>query len=141
MIGGTLVYTAADAQNFDNYGVTKANIDLKMCHTPSKKNWDRYDLSSSDYTTTFSTKDSASFLLHLDKKQKSSNDKITTTIVIRDENGNVVYCSASTTKWKSMWDNRYSEFNISKLPTAAGKYNLSVYFNNGLAATQDFTVK
>jgi hypothetical protein len=112
-----------------------------MCHTPSKKNWDRYDLSSSDYTTTFSTKDSASFLLHLDKKQKNSSDKVTTTIVMRDESGNVVGCSASTAKWKSMWNSRYSEFNISKLPGAAGKYNLSVYFNNALAATKDFTVK
>ncbi len=140
VIGGTLVYTAADAQDFDNYNITKANVEIKMCHTPSKKNWDHYDLSSSDYTTTFSTKDKASFVLHLDKKQKNSSDKVTTTIVIRDEAGNIVSCSANTEKWKSIWSNRYSEFNISNLPGAAGKYNLSVYFNNGLAATQDFTV-
>lgn len=141
VIGGTLVHTAMDAQNFDSYGITKSDIEVKMCHTPSKKKWDRYDLSSSDYTTTFSSKDKASFLLHLDKKQKSSSDKVTTTIVVRDESGNIVSCSASTKKWKSMWDSRYSEFNISSLPGTAGKYTLSVYFNTALAATKNFTVK
>lgn len=141
VIGGTLVHTAMDAQNFDNYNITMSNIDVKMCHTPSKKNWDRYDLSSSDYTTTFSVKDKASFLLHLDKKPKNSKDKVTTTIVVRDESGNIVGCFASSKKWKSMWNNRYAEFNISSLPGAAGKYTLSVYFNNALAATKNFTVK
>ncbi len=141
VIGGTLVHTASDPQNFDKYNITKSDIEVKMCHTPSKKKWDRYDLSSSDYTTTFSTKDKASFLLHLDKKPKSSSDKVTTTIVIRDENGSIVGCSASTEKWKSMWSNKYAEFNISSLPGAAGKYTLSVYFNSALAATKNFTVK
>lgn len=141
VIGGTLIHTAMDAQNFDNYGITKSDIDIKMCHTPSKKNWDRYDLSSSDYTTTFSSKDKASFLLHLDKKAKSSKNKVTTTIVVLDESGNIISCSASTKKWNSMWDNRYAEFNLSSLPGTAGKYTLNVYFNDALAATQSFTVK
>lgn len=140
-VGGVLIYTAPKATDFDAYNIKKSDIELRMCHTPSKKNWDRYDVPSSDFTTKFSKNDKASFLLHLDKKPKSSKDSVTTFIVIRDASGQLVSSTYSTATWKSMWDNRYSEFNIPTLPQTAGEYTLSVYFNNGLAASKNFTIK
>ena len=140
-VGGVLIHTAPEAKDFDAYNIKKSNIEIKMCHTPSKKNWDRYDVPSSDFTTKFSKNDKASFLLHLDKKTKNSKDSVTTVIVIRDDAGQLVSSTYSTSTWKSMWDNRYSEFNISTLPQISGKYTLSVYFNGALAATKDFTIK
>ena len=140
-IGGVLIYDTKEASDFDAYNIKKSNIELKMCLTPSKKNWDRYDVDSSDYTTEFKVGEKASFLLHLTKKQKNSKDNITTMLVIRDSEGQLISSTYSTATWKSMWSNRYSEFNISNLPATAGKYTLSVYFGNALAATQEFTVK
>ena len=86
---GQLNFNTKKADNFSGYNVKKSNMTFKMCKTPSKKNWDRYDLSSKDYTTTFDAGEDASFLVKLSKKPKSSSNRITTLFVIRDENGNI----------------------------------------------------
>lgn len=140
-IGGVLFHTGVEAEDFDNYNIKKSDIELKMCHTPSKKNWDRYDVPSSDFTTKFSKKDKASFLLRSDKKPSKSKDSVTTVIVIRDEAGQLISSTYSTATWKSMWNNRYCEFNIPALPENSGNYTLFVYFDNALAATKDFKIK
>lgn len=140
VIGGMFDYIAADADEFNAYNIDASKIKLKMCKTPSKKNWDRYDVRSSDYTTTFEVGEKASLLLHLTKKQKSSSDSITTHLVIKNEQGQIVSTAHSTTRWKSMWEDRYSTFNLKKMPTTPGKYTLDVYFNGALAANESFTI-
>ncbi|MBR3978055.1 MAG: fibronectin type III domain-containing protein [Oscillospiraceae bacterium] len=139
-LGGTINFNIKEADDFSEYNVTKSKMTFKMCKTPSKKNWDRYDLSSDDYTTTFETGEKASFLIKLSKSPKSSSDKVTTLFVIRDESGNIVSTATTTEKWKNMWSNKYCELDVPSLPQVAGKYNIRIYFDGGFVHEQDFNI-
>ena len=144
VLGGTFSFTAASADTFSctykNYTVTADNMTFRMCKTPSNKNWDRYDLKSSDYTTTFSAGQKASFLVKLDKSYGTSSDTIVTLFVISDSEGNLVSVSSTSSTWTNMWYKYYCELDIPSLPDDPGEYTVSVYFNGQLANTQEFTI-
>ena len=111
-----------------------------MCRTPDNSNWNRYDLSDDDYTTSFRAGEQASFLVHLSKAYGVSNDDIVTMFVIRDNADNLVDASHITNTWISMWYRNYCELDIPALPAEPGEYTIEVYFNGALAATQTFLV-
>ena len=140
VLGGNLVCKTDAAEKFSAFGVTADSMEFKMCKTPKSKNWDRYDLKKSDYTTTFKTGQKASFLVKLSKNPSTSNTSVTTLFVIRDENGTIVSTATITQNWKKMWTKKYCELDIPVLPKTAGKYVVSVYFNGSLANEQSFTV-
>ncbi len=139
-LGGIMKVEIPEANEFSDYNLKKSNLTFKMCKTPSKSNWDKDDLSSKDYTTTFAANGKASFLVKSSKTGKSSSEKVTTLFVIRDENGSVVNFGSTTTAWRKMWSNRYCELNIPALPGVEGKYTISVYFNGALAHEQSFEI-
>jgi hypothetical protein len=141
VLGNVLKCKTADAKAFSGFGVTASNMEFKMCKRPSKKNWDRYDLKKSDYTTSFEVDQKASFLVRLKKTFTKSSKKVTTLFVVRDASGNIVNTSSATQTWKSMWSGKYCELNIPTMPTAPGNYTISIYFNGGLANEQSFTIK
>jgi serine/threonine protein kinase len=140
ILGGQIEIQTPDAKSFSGYGVSAKYMEFKMCKRPSNKNWDRYDLSSSDYTSTFSAGEKASFLVRLKREYNTSKDNITTLYVIRNENGIVVNTSSKTTTWTKMWYRSYCELDIPAIPQSAGKYTISVYFNGALAHKQNFKV-
>ena len=140
VLGGDGKLQTAEAKTFSGYGVSAKYMEFKMCERPSKKNWDRHDLSSSDYTSTFKVGQKASFLVRLKREYNTSKDKITTLYVIRDENGAVISTSSTTTTWTKMWYRSYCELDIPSIPQTAGKYTISVYFNGALAHSQSFKV-
>lgn len=140
VLGGILYYTAPAAQNFSGYGLSTETMTFKMCKTPSWKNWDRYDLSSSDYTTEFEIGQNASFLINSGHQYSTSSDEITILFVIRDENGAIVSTSTTTMIWKKMWYRSYCELDIPSIPQTAGKYTVSVYFNGAFANEQSFSI-
>ena len=140
VLGGTMLHNTPEANAFKGYDVTADHMDFKMCKTPSKKKWDRHDLSKSDYTTEFKTGAKASFLIKLNHKYETSKNKITTLFVIRDEAGKIVSSATKTATWKSMWSKNYCELDIPQLPSAAGKYTIEVFFNGMLANKGNFTV-
>ena len=140
VLGGTMLHNTPEANAFKGYDVTADHMDFKMCKTPSKKKWDRHDLSKSDYTTEFKAGAKASFLIKLNHKYETSKNKITTLFVIRDEAGKIVSSATKTATWKSMWSKNYCELDIPQLPSAAGKYTIEVFFNGMLANKGNFTV-
>lgn len=140
ILGGQSELQTPDAKSFSGYGVSAKYMEFKMCKRPSKKNWDRYDLSSSSYTSTFKVGQKASFLVRLKREYNTSNDKITTLYVIRDENGSIVSTSSTTATWRKMWYRSYCELDIPSIPETAGKYTISIYFNGALAHSQNFKV-
>lgn len=140
ILGGQLELQTPEAKSFSGYGVSAKYMEFKMCERPSKKNWDRYDLSSSDYTSTFKVGQKASFLVRLKREYNTSKDNITTLYVIRDENGSVVSTSSTTTTWTKMWYRSYCELDIPSIPQTAGKYTITVYFNGALAHSQSFKI-
>lgn len=140
VLGGTYTYTTEAAKDFSGYKVTASDMEFKMCLTPSKANWDRYDLSASDYTTSFTTTEKASFLVHLKRSYNTSSTKIETLFVIRDEKGIVVDTSTSTRTWTNMWWRNYCELDIPSIPKTPGKYTITTYFNGAFANRTAFTV-
>ena len=140
VLGGNIEYTAKAASDFSGYSVSASDMKFSMCKTPSYTNWNRYYLSSSDYTTSFKVGGKASFVVKLNKSYSSSKDTIVTLFAIRDESGKLVSAAATSQTWNNMWTYGYCEMDIPALPDTAGKYNVSVYFNGALAGKQDFTI-
>lgn len=140
LFGNTVIYETPVAEKFAGYGVSADTMEFNMCKTPKAKNWDRYDLKKSDYTTEFESGKKASFLVRMKQSYSTSSDSITTLFVIRDENGTIISSSTVTKKWTDMWYRNYCELDIPEIPKSAGKYTISVYFNGSLANEQAFTV-
>ena len=111
-----------------------------MCRTPSSPDWNRYYLDDSDYTTSFSVDEKASFLVRIRSEYDTSWDEITTLYVIRDSEGNIVSTETNVSSWTYMWYRNYGEFDIPSLPSVPGEYNITIYFNDALAGSTDFTM-
>ncbi len=141
VLGGKLKAKIPDASNFNSHNVKPENMEFKMCIRPSKSGWDRYDVSSKDYTDTFEAGQKAAFVIKLSKKAKSSSEFITRLFVIRDEAGNVVSIESNNKRWSKMWSGRYCELDIPSLPQANGKYTMQVYFDGAFVHEQDFQIK
>ncbi len=142
---GSFTCTAPSAKIFscayEGFTITGENMIFSMCKTPAVDNWDRWDLDNSDYTNTFSAGQKASFLVRMTKEYGRSNDLIEILFVIRDSSGKLISAASYTSLWIDMWYQNYCELNVPGLPSTAGNYTISVYFNSGLAAQQDFTVR
>ena len=139
--GGQLEYDAPEAKAFDKYSITADNITMSMCKTPSKANWDKDDVSSKNYTTTFKTGVSASFVMKIDKSTPKKDSKVVTLYLIRDAEGNLVSYNYESRTWDDMWYNRYGTFTIPVMPEQAGEYTVEILFDGATVGTQSFTVK
>ena len=141
IIGGTMTFTTPAAADFDDCGIKREHIKLTMCRTPSNANWKHGSVPKSDYTTTFTLGQKASFIIYLDDdKYADTEDSITTLFVIRDADGKIVNTAKQTQSWKSMWFKHYGEFDVPELPATAGNYTLTIYFNGAIAGTQNITM-
>ncbi len=140
VLGSVLKHKTPDAETFSGYNVSAENMEFKMCKRPSNKNWDRYDVEKSDYTTRFAAGQKAAFVVRLKKSFKKSSDSINTVLVIRDANGNIISTSVTKETWKKMWTNSYCELNVPTLPETPGEYTVSIFFNGMLANQQNFTI-
>ena len=140
ILGGELVYTAPEAKDFSGYAVSKDVMEFYMVRRPGYSGWDRYDLGSSDYTTTFEVGEEASFLVRMLQEYDTSNDNIITLFVVEDENGNLIEVSSTEERWINMWYRNYCELDIPHLPETPGKYKISIYFNGALAGRTGFTI-
>ena len=78
--------------------------------------------------------------MHVTKKTTKTDDMVVTLYVIRDAEGNFLSASEESRTWDDMWDNRYGELTIPKMPATAGDYTVEIYFGGALATTQSFTV-
>lgn len=140
VFNNTYAYKTGTAPIFRNYNVSADYMEFNMCKTPDVENWDRFDLKSADYKTTYTVGEKASFLVRMRHEYNTSSDLILTTFVIRDSAGNFVNFSTSEQTWISMWYKNYCELDIPVLPDTAGNYKITVYFNGYFAGEQEFTV-
>ena len=144
IVGMPYIYQGADAAaytcSYGGYNVSASNMTFSLCKYPGSSNWNRYWLSASDYTSTFSSGAKASFLVHLNKSYGTSSEIIHITYVIRDAQNTPVLISSASDSWSNLWYRNYCELDIPAIPTAAGKYTIEVYFNGMLASTNDLTI-
>lgn len=145
LLGSVNKVTTADAvdyyEEFDGFTASREDLTFRMCKTPSLPNWGRYNLSEDDYTTTFSVGQAASFLVRSKKDYPRSNNCVTTTFIIRDQNGSPVLMAQDTKQWNDMWNNYNCKIEIPTMPTEVGTYTIEVYFNGGLANIETFTIQ
>lgn len=129
------------AANFSDYGITGDNIYMAMYPTPDKEDWTfKDDVFARDYTTTFSVNDPIAFVLQISTDFQTSEDIVTTTCVVRDQDGNVVDYYTGDEAWYAMWTESIYVSDLERTPQVPGKYTLEIYFNNALAKAMDFTV-
>jgi len=124
----------------DGFQVSSENLQFQMCKTPDKLNWTREDLKTGDYTTNFSVSQKASFLVASLNISGTTAANVTIAFIVRNENGTPISYSESTHAWNDLWNNNDCELDIPSMPAAAGSYTVEVYFNGGLAVSQQFTI-
>ncbi len=127
-------------RDFDGYDVHTDDLIFKMCKTPDVDYWTRFDLDSDDFTTTFSSGETASFLVQITKQYSPSSEEVTTMYVIRNKEGLPIYAEVTSDAWMNMWYRNYCELDIPAMPTAPGEYTVEVFFNGGLVVSQPFTI-
>lgn len=126
--------------DFDGYDVHTDDLNFYMCKTPDVEYWTRFDLDSSDYTTTFTSGEKASFLVYIAKRYNASSEQVSTMYVIRNSDGLPLYIEITSDTWLNMWYKNYCELDIPVMPTIPGEYTIEVFFNGGLVVTQPFTI-
>ena len=144
-IGGKYTFTTDEAEAFSrNNGGIQVNsefFEFTMCKTPKNEdNWNRFNLSASDYTTSFRIGEKASFLVRARRSYGYSEDPITSMYIVRDTEGNLVCVSSYTRKWSELWYLSYCELNIPKIPAEVGSYVVELYWNGQIVHTANFSV-
>lgn len=140
VFGGSAQCQTEAAAPFSGYLLDASNIILQMCRTPSADNWLMSDVPASDFVTSFTPGERASFAVTLNHEYNTSSDMIVTLFVIRDANGNVVSTATQSRTWTSMWYRGFGRINIPSLPETPGEYTLELYFNSKSVSTQRFSV-
>lgn len=140
VFGGAYTCSIPKADIFSGYNVTADNMNFYMCKRPNVDNWDRNDLSSGDYVTTFAANEKMSFLVRMRKVYETIGGDIAIVYVVRDSEGKLVNVSSQATTWTDMWDYYYCELDIPYTPGTPGEYNITVYFNGSFVKSIDFTI-
>lgn len=140
VFGGSYIYTTEKPELFTGYDVTGNDMDFFLCKRPDMQNWDRHDLSGSDYVTEFTPSDKISFVIKMRKVYDTVGGDINVLYVIRDSNGKLVNTSTYASTWTAMWDYYYCQLDLPYTPTAAGTYTVTVYFNNLFVQDINFTI-
>lgn len=136
--GDSVEYNAPQAAAFSGFLINAENIEVSMCKTPGEKNWDHNDVT--DYTTSFKVGESASFVMHADRKTSQTDDMIVTLYVIHDAEGKLISAKYESRTWDDMWDNRYGIYTIPVMPENPGSYTVDIYFNGTSVTTQSFEI-
>ena len=138
-------FDVPEAEDFEDYWLTRSNITFSMCRTPEQENWTRRNLTEDDFTTIFSADEKASFSMSLNRSYGISDDQIVITFVIRDSHGKPVSIDSYTQRWSSLWymqnGTRYGQLDVPSLPAESGDYTIEIYFNGQTAGTQEFTIQ
>lgn len=144
VIAESVTITTEQASGFQctysGYTVNADDIQFAMCKTPNKSDWKKSDLTEASYTTKFSGKEKASFIITPNVYCGISNEKITALYVICDQEGAPISYSYEQFTWNDLWANSYGKLNLHQLPEAAGEYSVMVYFNGDLVNSQQFTI-
>lgn len=144
VFNGDFTVDVPEAEKFKSsfYGLSYDEIIPQLCRTPSYSDWDSYDLSSDDYTSTFKVGEKASILMESTHYEYSStSNTLYVTCMIRDANGDYVTSSRESRKWyKGLWYGGESTIDLPELPTAPGEYTVTVYYDNYYVCDLSFSV-
>ncbi len=141
VINGKFSCTAPEAVAFNGFGLAAKDMDFYMCRTPDTAPWDADDLKRSDYVTSFSIGEKASFLIRPQEKPDSSEDILTVMFILKDSDGQTLSNISAEHSWNSLWKKGYATLDLPWLPDTAGRYDIGVYFNGMLAFDLNFSIE
>ena len=119
----------------------REDLKFNMCKTASLEKWDGKKISDIKLESTFAVGESGSFVIELKKNYLTfTGDSVEILFIVRNTDSTPVLLSTTTTTLATMWKNDYCKLQMPPLPTTAGTYTIDVYFNGGLAATQQFKI-
>lgn len=138
-------YQCPNAQIFNSHSLHADKLSGNLLKTPEKEGWSYKDVTEADYANQFLSGDKLSILLHASVNFYLPEDEIRVMYVIRDGEGNVLpeLISNDTMDWKTMWTNddyHYCELDVPNVPTEAGDYTLSLYFNGNAICVLTFSI-
>ena len=129
------------SQKIGRYELTRSDLEFHMCKTSALQDWNGKKISDVKFVDTFATNESGSFLIELKKDYITFNDNsVEITFLIRNAESTPVLLSTTTSTLAKMWKNDYCKLQMPPMPTTAGTYTIDVFFNGGLAATQQFKI-
>ena len=138
IFGGTLEYQSPEASAFNGYLINATDISFSMCKTPNVSNWNRHDVKT--YTTSFAVGESASFVMHAERKTQQVEEEVVTLYIIRDESGKLISNKYESRTWDGMWYDRYGKLTIPVMPENPGKYTVEIYFDGTAVTSQAFEI-
>lgn len=128
-VGGdaTVEVTMPAAEPFKDYGFTNAYVSTWL--QPNKEDWTYRDLATT--RTSFSAGETLAFACESLGTLTASDDTVTTLLVVRDSDGNVVDHYSGDAVWNDMWarDRDMYVGQLTRMPETAGTYTLEIYFN------------
>ena len=133
-------YDAPKAASFNKYRVSADDLSFYMCLTPERENWDRFDVPAEFYRKDYAVGEKASFLVEVWTDYKEADDTINISYIVRDQDGAPVSYDAVPMVWSEMWDNRFCELDIPRMPAVEGKYTIEIYFNGAHVTTEKFNI-
>ncbi len=141
VFGGSAEFTAPGGETFNRYNLSAQHLNFKMCRIPNWNGWSRHDIRQEDYSNTFAVSQRAGFVIQLTKDYIFSRDNIQVLFVIKDSAGSPVSLETSTVQWSSICSGGYGTLNIPVMPTTAGSYTISIYFDSAFVCTQSFSIQ
>lgn len=129
------------SQKVGKHELKRSDLEFHMCKTSSLQNWNGKKIGDVKFESTFATGESGSFVIKLKKDYITlNNNSVEITFLVRNAESTPVLLSTTTNTLAKMWKNDYCKLQMPPLPTTAGAYTIDVYFNGGLAATQQFKI-
>ena len=140
-VGGetTTQVTMPAAESFTGYGFTKGYVVMWL--RPTQEDWTVNNLQY--VRTTFKTSEQIAFACESVSALKDSDEAVSTLLVLRDENGNVVDYYSGEEVWNNMWTRDTYVGELLRTPQTPGQYSLEIYFNGQRVKTDkeiSFTV-
>ena len=119
----------------------RSDLKFRMYKTSDLQEWDGEDLEDLSIASSFAANASASFLIEITNEDiVLTDDAVEIMYVIRDAESAPVLHSTTTSTLAKMWKGDYCKLQLPPMPTTAGTYTIDVYFNGGLAASQQFKI-
>lgn len=141
IFGHSCTFTAPEADPFSGYGITKANLQFMLCATPDAPDWTWDNIPEDSYKSNFKPGEKAGFVVWCDASSEESEDTLSITFILRDQEGKLLDMSQTEAVWSTLWNQGFTELDIPVMPQSPGTYRLYIYWNGMLAAAQDFTVE
>lgn len=133
-------YGPVETETLSTHTVTAADMALSLHLCPADGTWTADDIAGTEAVTSFAATDTVGLLIQLSKTYDVSDQRITTTFVIRDSKNSLVSALESVRTWDQMWHDRKCAVAIPQLPETPGTYTLDIYMQAQYVASLSFTI-